>query len=361
MGAVNAEGTVGSTIRRFGILAPVALAALLNIASPCSHPDDPPGVRYVGRSADGLSLVAIVSVVDPLASEDGGFSWAETAEELPETAREEVAFTYGNRSGETIETNGQTYVVDNPYVISEQEVLYSYRYLQTPGNLWAQGVDKRDAEWNGLPTTEPASYFYDTRTGNLTMAMGSQGVVVVEPDGSSRRVAVGPYSPTDFSLRGKTEILLAGILHSDSILTNGTALLLAFSLAALVVAGPRAPTSVGSLVIGAGIAVVAAVAVGVYPGGDVVQHPVAGGLALLFSGYGAVPLFLIAVGLVRARPGFKPMVAILAVTLGILVVILLGALALFQFGLGVANLLALGAAILVALAIWWWYHLRYWP
>ena len=351
---MRVRGTVGGRIRRLGILAPVALAALLNIASPCGWPDDEWGVSYVGRSADGLSLVAIASGNDRYASIDGGFSWAETAEELPETAREEVAFTYSSRRGETLETNGQTYVVDDPYVISEGEVLYSYGYLQTPGSLWAQGVDKRDSEWNGLPTTEPTSYFYDTQTGHLIMAMGSQGVAVVAADGSTRRVAVGPHAPTDFSLRGKTKILFAAILQTDSSYTNGTALLLAFSLAALAVAGPKAPRRAKEfLIIGAGIAAVAAVAIGVYPGPKAAQYEVFGGLLLLFTGLGALPIFGVVAGLVKARPGVKLMAAILAATLGILVVFLLGALVLFQFGLGFANFLAMGAASLIALVIWW--------
>ena len=319
------------------------------------------GVDYVGRPAEGSSLVAITDR-GAFASTDGGISWAETTVEPPETARQEVAFAYG-RGRRTVETNGQTYVVDTPYVIgSGREVLYSYGYLQSPGNVWAQGIDKHDLT-DVVLETEPTSYFYDIQTGNLILAMGNQGVVIVAPDGSSRRVAIGPYSPTDFSLRGKTKTLLAAILRPDSIGTNGAALLLAFTLAALVIAGPRAPTPAieKKLLIGAGIAAVAALAVGVYPSADGVQHRVAGGLALLFSGYGAIPLLLVVAGLVRARPGVKLTAAIFAATLGILAVFLLGALVLFQFGLGVGNLFALGAAILVALAIWWWDQLRYWP
>ena len=64
----------------------------------------------------------------------------------------------------------------------------------------------------GRSRTKPYGIAYDALSGNLIVAMGLQGVVVGSPDGHWSRVAVGDYSPTDFSFAGKTVVLLSNLM-----------------------------------------------------------------------------------------------------------------------------------------------------
>ena len=58
-------------------------------------------------------------------------------------------------------------------------------------------------------TTHPYSIVYDPKHDTVVVALGLQGVVVGTPDGDWLPVAVGPYSPTDFSVATRFELLFS--------------------------------------------------------------------------------------------------------------------------------------------------------
>ncbi len=59
--------------------------------------------------------------------------------------------------------------------------------------------------------TGPRDVIYEPLSGNLIVAMESQGVVVGTPDGKWTRYGVGDYTPMDFSFSGKTRLLLSDV------------------------------------------------------------------------------------------------------------------------------------------------------
>ena len=65
-------------------------------------------------------------------------------------------------------------------------------------------------------TKAPYSITYDPESGNVVAAMGLLGVVVGSPDGRWTPVAVGDYSPVEFSLRAKLRLI--SMEHWSSIL-----------------------------------------------------------------------------------------------------------------------------------------------
>ena len=219
-----------------------------------------------------------------------------------------------------------------------------------------QALDKRDVQ-NRVIGKRPYNLFYDDRSGNLIAAMGLQGVVVLAPDGTITRVAVGSYSPTDFSYHNKVRTFFGSLLYGPAAVSTGAALLLAFSFAALALVAPS--SSSGSRVcfaIAAAISAVLAVSAGVYP--HATEAPwetddqILGSVFLLLSGFGLVPLVLVIVGLVLARAGRKQVLAVVAAGVGMLLVVLLGGLVLFETGASTASFVAVGLVGLATLGLW---------
>ena len=95
-------------------------------------------------------------------------------------------------------------------VDGEWIVIYSAAYLQQEANVWIQ---EQATTRFGLReiARRPYSIVYDERSGNVIVAMGLQGVVVGTPNGQWSRLAVGDYSPTDFSSTAKTVVLLSNL------------------------------------------------------------------------------------------------------------------------------------------------------
>lgn len=88
------------------------------------------------------------------------------------------------------------------------EQVYSTAYLRKEGNVWVQKHEP-DLPIDGEIATRPLAIVYDDRSDNVTVALGIQGVVVGMPDGRWEKVAVGRYTPTDFSFTAKTRLLLS--------------------------------------------------------------------------------------------------------------------------------------------------------
>ena len=222
-----------------------------------------------------------------------------------------------------------------------------------------QALDKKEIRDRDI-ATRPRDFFYDGESGNLILAMGIQGVVVVAPDGNTTHVAVGRYSPTDFSFWSKTRTLFSSIAFwGITVYNTGAAFLLAFSFAALALATSAASRCARiHLTLGAAISAFLAISVGVYP--HVFEHPrdddsgwaSVGYLALLVSGLGLMPLLLVIAGLAIARIGRRQLLALIAATIGMLLLIWVGALVLFETGPFIANFVAVALVGLAAFGLW---------
>ena len=364
---------------RLALLA-TAVAAVASVASTY---DGDWGVGTVGRTASG-ALGALSTSRGSYESMDGGLTWTKTSEDSVPLQTQEW------RELEVKTPSGDIYIDDGKYsqIIRERsehelseselrdmtvfwgpddhltaygpsasrEVVYSYEYLQGGGNRWMQALEKRNIEGRVIATWPP-SLFYDDQSGNLIVAMGVQGVVVVAPDGTATRVTVGPYAPTDFSFRSKARTYFDALLRREAMVSNSLALLLTFSFAALALAFPTASVGPRScLALAAATSVILALTMGVYPRelghpADQDSHAV-GYLAHMLFGYGLLPLLLAIGALAYARTSLRRVLAIAAVAIGMLPLIALGALALFETGTGPANLAAVGLVGAAALGLW---------
>lgn len=371
---------------RLALLA-AAVAALASVAT--SYSTDW-GVADVGRTASGTlgAHISTDNLIPFLSYEsvDGGLTWTELSEmyvpletqdwnELevmdpsggvffedgiyPQIIRERSERELSER--ELRDLTSVSWGPDDHFTVygpsASREVVYSYEYLQSGGNRWLVALDKRDID-NRVIRGGPLSLFYDDQTGNLIAAMGLQGVVVIAPDGSATRVAVGRYAPTDFSFRNKVRTYFTALLHPDSIMVNVFALLLTFTFAALAIAGPRASTGTWiCFALAVALSTALALTFGIYPYES--QSPWEEGslagltaIAILLSGFGLFPVLLTVGGLFWVRASRKQLLAITAASIGMLLLIMLGALVLFQTGTGIANLVAVGLVGMAAFGLW---------
>ena len=190
------------------------------------------GVSNVGRIASGT--IGANTFEGFYESMDAGLTWAKTGEDfVPLETRQLMELGVKEPSGIF---SGGNIRITNYEVLSSGKEVYSFEYLQSGGNRWMQALDKRDVKDRAI-ATRPLDIFYDGRSGNLILAMGLQGVVVVAPDGTTTRVAVGPHSPTDFSFWSKTRTFFGSLASGETAVYTGLAVLLAFSFAALALAG----------------------------------------------------------------------------------------------------------------------------
>ena len=369
---------------RFAFLAATA-AALASVASSYAVER---GVEFMwstdyGAPATGGSYVSL----------DGGLTWKKTSERYVPAKRQQwiplktehtsdaVFILSGphligeRRALEWGDLRGAAFILDSPRItgvfsagdirITDSEVLiageviYSFEYLRSAGNRWIQALDKREIEDRWI-TTRPLDLFYDSQSGNLILAMGLQGVVVVAPDGTTTRVAVGRYSPTDFSFGGKVRTFFSSLAFwGITVYNTGVALLLAFSFAAIALVASAAPNRARwAIALAAAISAFLAISVGVYP--HVIEHPwdadsgwrVVGYLAFLVSGLGLVPLLMAIGGLANARTSCRQLLAVAAASVGMLMLIWVGALVLFETGPFIANFVAVGLVGLAAFGLW---------
>ena len=363
---------------RLALLAAVA-AALASVAS--TYPIDR-GITEVGRTASGaLGAHASLWNTPPtdeytdFESMDGGLTWTVSNVFVP---LERQAWN----KLEVKDPSGAVFIVDDSQIVREwserdlegesgvsytadgrltaygtsgqREVVYSYEYLRSGGNRWMQALDKRDVEYR-LIATSAGDLFYDDQSGNLIVAMGLQGVVVIAPDGTSTRVAVGRYSPTDFSFGNKVRTFFNSLLQRETMVFTGIALMLTFSFATLALAVSRASARPRcSFALAAAIAAFLAVSVGVYPrvfesSGDV---DIVRDLAFSLPGWGLLPLLLAVVGMVLARTSRRRVLAVAAASVGMLPLVALGGLVLFETGTVIANFVAVGLVGAASFGLW---------
>ena len=379
--------------RLVAILAATAVA-LTGVAHTCVSYDYDRGIIGVGRTGSGtLGAYSRGSYGEPgnlYESADGGITWIETSHYVYPFGEYEFDVQDWTKL-EAMDTSGAVYIIDGVNIVREwsqgeeleppsevtmtsenrytalgpsasRHVVYSFEYLQRHGNRWMQALDTGAGA--SEVTTRPYGLFYDDQSGNLFVAMGRQGIVIVAPDGTSTRVAVDHWlSPTDFSLRGKIEALFDPLLLRWTLQYPGIALLLALSFAALASVGPTAPTAPRSvLVVAAAFAALLSIFMGVYPqspwyeGGDF--EDLVGLIVFYLSGNGWIPAIVTALltagGLIFARPTLRQVLLFAAISTVMLLLIGLGALVLFVVGAMPANFAAVGIVGLATIRIWMW-------
>ncbi len=313
------------------------------------------GVDHVGRTASGK----VGTNVDGghYESVDGGLTWTKTAEDYVPLESRYLA-ELGEKGQSGIFSNGDIRITNREILVSG-EVAYSFGYLQGRGNRWMQALDKREIESREI-ATRPRDFFYDSQSGNLILAMGLQGVVVISPDGTATRIAVGRYSPTDFSFWSKARTFFSSLASwGITVYNTGAALALTVSFASLAVADlANSKRARWAIALAAVMSAFLAVSIGVYP--SVSEHPleeysgwrVVGYIALLVSGLGLLPILLTTAGLVIARIEVRQLLAVVASSIGMLLLILIGAPVLFHTGPLIANIVAAGLVGLAALSLW---------
>ena len=188
---------------RLALLA-AGMATFATVAT--SAPPPLTGVRSVGVAGDGAIMAAADEGKDrsQYSSSDGGLTWE------PYAWPPNIVWV-----GEDVETpRGNLLIRGSDIMVltldGDWEAVYSAAYLQEESNAWIQ--EQTTTQFGPREIgTKPYSIAYDARTGNLVVAMGLQGIVVGTPNGQWSRVAVGDYSPTDFSIGGKAIVLISNI------------------------------------------------------------------------------------------------------------------------------------------------------
>ena len=138
-------------------------------------------------------------------SRDGGYTWVH------------VPFSYswwvpvGRYSmDDRVPTPRGTYSIEGTDVVLKsgdtEEVAYSTEFLQ-------ESLNRRQREFatrrfgDRVLTSGLHSIAHDETSGSVVVPLGLEGVLVGDRSGNWRRVSVGPYSPTDFSVVGKVRLV----------------------------------------------------------------------------------------------------------------------------------------------------------
>ena len=154
----------------------VACCAVLAVSSLACSFDF--GITRVGTSADGSLLVQTDNPqLERFHSADGGLTWQPVPDTSP-NRRGHIAW-----GGTPVNSPRGSYSIDGAEIIrtqgGETETAYSAAYLRDAANRIVQ-----HRATSVVLTTAPQGIAYDNRSGNVIVAMGSQGVVVSTSDGS---------------------------------------------------------------------------------------------------------------------------------------------------------------------------------
>ena len=164
------------------------------------------GIRSLGVAETGIIVASYSNDENFIqyGSRDGGLTW------IPDYRGANIKW-----GGLEVETpRGRFMIQDSDILVrtteGEWEVIYSGAYLQEEANAWIQYEATSRFGVRQIARL-PYSIVYDEHSGTLVVALGLQGVAVGTPDGHWSRVAVGDYSPTDFTSAGKTIALLSSM------------------------------------------------------------------------------------------------------------------------------------------------------
>ena len=201
----SAESAGGGTRWRFGLLV-AGIAAFASVASSVAERAE--GISNLSATEDGTLIATSRPNLRVYTSDDGGMSWARDDSGAYDIYRDSLVYA----SSQSAETPRGEYSITGSGVerVGEgggRELVYSTRHLRGDANRWVQENATRGRGYR-LLATRPNSIIYHAESGNVIAAMGIQGAVVGTPDERWRPVAVGRYSPVDFSLSGKTRALM---------------------------------------------------------------------------------------------------------------------------------------------------------
>ena len=197
-----------SAIRRVGLALLTSILVVLTGGSCCEGSDAGITRLQISPNGSAIAYADIASrdtVYERFESHDGGLTWSAV------TGNATVV-----DAAISVETGRGTYEIDGTNIYRTlyggttyrvKEVVYSSAHLQESSNVWMQEEAVRAVSCSLNLSMEPQSITYDAVSGNLIVAMGILGVVVGLPDGTWVEVAVGPYSPVDFSITSKFEEL----------------------------------------------------------------------------------------------------------------------------------------------------------
>ena len=167
---------------------------------------------FMGVGGDG-TLVFEGPHRDYYESVDGGMTWSFVSP---------GQVTDVEWGGTRVEAPRGEYLITGSDIVlrisaTEFRRVYSNEYLREESNLWAQRYSTRELRSDltslyddpeSLVVTRPVNIVHDERTGNVVASMGLQGVIVGDSAEQWTRVGVGGFTPTDFSLVGKTRLML---------------------------------------------------------------------------------------------------------------------------------------------------------
>ncbi len=166
-----------------------------------------------GGAGAGLAIAGAASPAPPdgdyqygyaeYKSADGGLTWSpnpdrERTDDIQPTQSAETprgAYSIGDFGVERTDAGGL------------RETVYSTEHLRGDANRWLQN-NATSALGGRILAARPSAVVYHVDSGNVIVGVGIQGAAVETPDGRWRRVGVGPYVPTDFSLPVKRRALL---------------------------------------------------------------------------------------------------------------------------------------------------------
>ena len=153
-------------------------------------------------------------------SENGGESWRPSPELM------EVQWNEG-----PVETPRGIFSIQGPNIVlttpdGVADAVFSAASWRTSSNQWLQEIKTNGLEYRLEPPADrrvlskgPVAIAYDPSSGNVIAAVGIMGVVVGTPDGQWSSVAVGEYTPVEFSSSAKLKALLSQNIFWATVVT----------------------------------------------------------------------------------------------------------------------------------------------
>ena len=199
-----------STRMRLYLFAAVAMA----LATVATSVEEPSRTEWLVGISDKGTVAMEGPNYEHYESGDGGITWTRLSERQPlnvEWGTQEAATPRG-----TYSIRGFEIVLSRSG--AQPTVVYSAAYLNEEANQWAQkyasrrlrvDISKLYDNPEAIIGQNPFNIAHDTRTGNVIVGMGLDGVLVGYPDGRWERAGVGEFVPMDFSFQAKARLMLS--------------------------------------------------------------------------------------------------------------------------------------------------------
>ena len=186
-----------------------ALACLASVAT--SYAEPPTGISVLSLDQSG-NVVAKDSRdgfwVDYYRSRDGGFTWEFARGDLIDD--ESVGW-----NAPTAEAPEGSYSLNGTDVVLTVDgvprIVHSTLNLNRKADyrIFAVATDSIGVGFRRV-THLPTDIHYDAASGNLIVAVGLQGVLLMTPDGKWQRIGVDKYTPIDFSIANRAKLIVFG-------------------------------------------------------------------------------------------------------------------------------------------------------